>query len=54
MLQLYHYRFDFTNMFGGKISKNVVFPEELDIRPFMSVAQVLCLYKIFENLKCLC
>ncbi|XP_047143554.1 uncharacterized protein LOC100204626 isoform X2 [Hydra vulgaris] len=44
-------RFDFTNMFGGKISKNVVFPEELDIRPFMSVAQNYpLLYKLYAVL----
>lgn len=32
-------RFDFTRMFGGKICKEVSFPEELNIRPFMSVNQ---------------
>ena len=29
-------RFDFSKMFGGKISKDVSFPEDLNIRPYMS------------------
>jgi len=32
-------RFDFTQMFGGKISKSVSFPEEFNVRPFMSKPQ---------------
>lgn len=33
-------RFDFSKMFGGKISKEIHFPEDLNIRPFMSVKAV--------------
>eukprot|EP00111_Clytia_hemisphaerica_P005319 TCONS_00015364-protein len=29
-------RFDFSKMFGGKISKDIHFPEDLNIRPYMS------------------
>jgi len=32
-------RFDFTRMFGGKVCKEISFPEKLNIRPFMSQSQ---------------
>ena len=50
----YCFRFDFSGMFGGKISKPVKFPELLDVRPFMSVTQVSegSIKKIVKNLAC--
>jgi len=35
------FRFDFSRMFGGKISKDIHFPEDLNIRPYMSNTKVL-------------
>ena len=29
-------RFDFNSMFGGKVNKEVNYPEHIDMRPFMS------------------
>lgn len=34
------FRFDYSKMFGGKISKDIHFPDALNIRPFMSNTQV--------------
>ena len=33
-------RFDYHSMFGGKINKEVAYPEHLDMRPYMSDTQV--------------
>ena len=50
-------RFDFSKMFGGKISKEVRFPEDLNIRPYMSNNKVsgsvsVLNVKIFNLLHC--
>lgn len=41
-------RFDFSRMFGGKVSKEVHFPEDLNIRPFMSCTKLdPMIYKLY-------
>ena len=36
----YNFRFDYNQMFGGKISKDVDYTETLDLRHFMSHKEV--------------
>ena len=34
-------RFDYNRMFGGKITKQITYPEKLDLRPYMSENKVI-------------